>query len=138
MTENALGGLCLLQGGYERAHRHLRRALDLYQELGDRVGECHVLDNLGVVYERQRDYEQAREQLQRALRLLGRLGPATAAWKKSLPGPSGSCVPAAAWAHHELGHIELAREHASQAVTLHASRGVYDASETRGFLASLG
>jgi tetratricopeptide (TPR) repeat protein len=41
-------------------------------------------------------------------------------------------------AYHELGHLALAREHAGRALALYTSRGVYDPSGTRGFLAGLG
>ena len=78
-----------LTGDYPAAAQDLEQALDIYRDLGDRLGQAHALDDLGVVRRMTGDYPAAAQVLEQALgiyRDLGdRLGQATPS------APSGSC-----------------------------------------------
>ena len=41
---------------YRKADEHLERALALFREIGDRVGEADALAAVGSAYQRQRRY----------------------------------------------------------------------------------
>jgi tetratricopeptide (TPR) repeat protein len=50
---------CLRGKPYAEAGKHLRLALDLYDELGDHVGAARTVLNLGILAEQQSDFPAA-------------------------------------------------------------------------------
>jgi len=61
-------------GGYQEAHTHLRRALDLCARAGDTVGRAHTHDDLAYLWERQGRPSQALGDAQQALALFQAVG----------------------------------------------------------------
>jgi tetratricopeptide (TPR) repeat protein len=66
----ALGELLTTTGQYEGAREHLRMALSMAQDAGDRDGMAHVCRWLGWGYENQAAYESALEWVERGLQAL--------------------------------------------------------------------
>ena len=99
-----------LLGWSEWAHTHLRRALDLYAEVGDQIGEAGVHLLLGGLCERQDRPDQARDHAQQALtryRAAGhRRGQAIA-------------LNNLGWIHAQLGDHARALPNCQQALSLH-------------------
>jgi adenylate cyclase len=58
-VRNALGNASFLIGDYPQALEHYRRALAVYEELGDRVGVARDTGNMGNVYADTGDYRRA-------------------------------------------------------------------------------
>ncbi|WP_043633024.1 AfsR/SARP family transcriptional regulator [Nonomuraea candida] len=69
-----LGEAHFHRGGYEAAHDHYRRALDLYRAIGDRRGQARALNDLGGIWWRQRQYDRAHDCYRRSLELCRELG----------------------------------------------------------------
>ena len=55
----------MAQGPYKKAMGYRQRALSLYREIGDRLGQ--QLDNLGIIHGDLGDYQQAIECMQQGL-----------------------------------------------------------------------
>jgi class 3 adenylate cyclase len=58
-----------------RAHRYLRDAVDLFERLGDRIGEAKARLWLGRTYWERADLERTKEEYERARAILEELGP---------------------------------------------------------------
>jgi tetratricopeptide (TPR) repeat protein len=73
----ALQGLAtidLRQGDYETAREIFQKALEIIQQIGDRVGEADTLHQLATIDVNQGDYETAREIFQKALEIKQQIG----------------------------------------------------------------
>ena len=126
-----LGNLGLVyrrQGRYEQARAHHRQALDLFRELGYRRDQAEALNGLGETAGSMGDPAQAVDDHGAALALAREVGnrPEQARAHHGL-----------AHAHRALGRIDLARDHAKQALDLNTDLGVPEADEARRFLAGL-
>lgn len=69
-----LGIIYALQGHYDRAEQHIRRALRAHQAMRCRGDEATQLGNLGLFREQQKQYEHARGHYRQALDLYRKLG----------------------------------------------------------------
>ncbi|WP_181871002.1 tetratricopeptide repeat protein [Sphaerisporangium album] len=101
-------------GEHDAAYAHLTRALALYRELGDPVGQAHTHINLGWVCECLDRRDQALEHDLRALELF------RAAGHKS---GQGRALNAVGWDYVRLGRYEIAIAHCQEALTLHQALG---------------
>ncbi|MFJ4768156.1 AfsR/SARP family transcriptional regulator [Streptomyces uncialis] len=101
-------------GRPDEAHQHLAQAVDLFQELGDRVGEGHARLSLGWLYERQGDKSAALDQDVRALALFRAAGH---------PAGEARALNAVGWDHAQLGDHARAAAHCRQALTVQRKLG---------------
>jgi tetratricopeptide (TPR) repeat protein len=117
LAHRALGLAGSSLGGYGEAHTHLRRALDLYAEAGDLVGQAHIHSNLCHLWERQDRPDRSLDHAQQALtryRAAGhRRGQAIA-------------LNNVGWCHALLGDHTQALIHCQQALALHQQVGHRD------------
>jgi tetratricopeptide (TPR) repeat protein len=73
----ALHGLAtidLRQGDYVTAREKFQRALEIFQQIGDRAGQADTLHNLAMIDLWQGDYENAGEKFQTALEIRQQIG----------------------------------------------------------------
>jgi len=70
-ARHSLGQACIQLRRYDEGRAHLRRALKLYAQLGDREGQAHVHFCRCVAFERQHRHPQALASARQALDLLG-------------------------------------------------------------------
>ncbi|WP_188196091.1 AfsR/SARP family transcriptional regulator [Nonomuraea sp. SYSU D8015] len=73
-AHRAVGTSDSLRNDHDSAQRHLSRALELFQEIGDTVGEAHSLRNLSQSHNYQDDLETAIEIGRRAVEAARRSG----------------------------------------------------------------
>jgi tetratricopeptide (TPR) repeat protein len=106
-----------LLGRYDEAHTHLGRALDLYAEAGDQVGQAHTHINLGILWERQDRPDRALGHDQQALRLFRAAG-----YRRGLANALNSV----GWSHVLLGDHTQALAHCEEALTLFQQAGDRD------------
>jgi tetratricopeptide (TPR) repeat protein len=66
---NTLGNFYLEQGQVEQALTSYQQVLELYQQLGNLLGQANTRVNLGNLYADQRELEQALTSYQQALEL---------------------------------------------------------------------
>jgi DNA-binding SARP family transcriptional activator/tetratricopeptide (TPR) repeat protein len=125
ITRTHLGVVCQRQGQHEEALSHHRHALDVFRELGNRSEEAAARNGLGETAQAMGDPARAVIDYDVALALAREAGNRL---------EQARAHDGMARAHHELGHSRLAREHASQALKLHANLGLPDAAETSRFL----
>jgi DNA-binding SARP family transcriptional activator/Flp pilus assembly protein TadD len=119
LQAEALGSLGLAYqrlGRYVEAVDHQRRALALYQQVGDGAGEAAACTSLGLVYHLLGRYDEALDHQARALDLYRQAGDARG---------QGRALTSLAFVHTRLGRYERAREACAAAVGL--SRQVGDA-----------
>jgi tetratricopeptide (TPR) repeat protein len=69
-----LGVLAHERGDYDEAARRYRRALDIFERLGDQAGTATSYHQLGQLAQARGDYDEAARQYQRALDIGERLG----------------------------------------------------------------
>jgi DNA-binding SARP family transcriptional activator/tetratricopeptide (TPR) repeat protein len=97
------------QGRYNEASGKLRQALEIYRDLGDRLGQERTLCNLGLVLRRQGSYAEAVDHHRQALALARTLGD-TFGEALALTGLGTTlCL---------QGRYQLATEHHRLAITL--------------------
>lgn len=72
------GTLASFQGDSAAAVGHLERAIALYRELGDPLGEAKAQNSVGGIHLRDHRYEQARGALKRSLEVFENVGDAAA------------------------------------------------------------
>jgi len=171
-SRSSWGSLAYRRNRFRRrspiAHDHHRQALRIHHQTGSRIGETIVLNNLGLVYQRQGRYDQARHHHRDALQLcrtfgfpgdeaeslnalaeaarsMGDLAAAIAdhdaapalAREISYRPEQARAHDGLAHVHRDLGHLDLAHEHAQQALDLYAALDVPEADEIRTFLGDL-
>ncbi|WP_422773400.1 BTAD domain-containing putative transcriptional regulator [Plantactinospora sp. WMMC1484] len=98
-------------GRHGEAHRHFRRVIDLYEELGDRAGQAHTHVGISWLLARQGRHRTALEHAERAL-LLYQATAATVGQAKTLNNIG--------WLHARLGDHHRAVACCHQALALHA------------------
>ncbi|VVB96564.1 Tetratricopeptide repeat protein [uncultured archaeon] len=64
----------LSQGKYEEATKGFLKALEIFQQIGDRAGEVYTLHNLATIDLRQGKYEEARKRFMKALEIFQQIG----------------------------------------------------------------
>ncbi|WP_344319468.1 AfsR/SARP family transcriptional regulator [Actinocatenispora thailandica] len=129
IVQNNLGLLYQREGRYHDARRHHRDALRLSRSHGFRGDEAESLNGLAE-----------------AARWLGDLAGAVAdhdtaltlAREISYRPEQARAHDGLARAHRDLGHLDIARDHAQQALDLYATLDVPEANEIRALLADLG
>jgi tetratricopeptide (TPR) repeat protein len=72
--EGQLGILAQLRGDYDTAERSYRRALEIFQGLGDQAGMSNSYHQLGILAQQQGDYDDAEPLYRRALEISERIG----------------------------------------------------------------
>jgi DNA-binding SARP family transcriptional activator len=109
-AHRGIGAACTPVYGREVAETHLRRALALYRNLGDRSGEGGCLYSLSQICEQQGEYGEALRCAEQALSLYRDAGDkAEEAWALNAVG----------WLHVITGSQELARSYCEPALTIH-------------------
>jgi DNA-binding SARP family transcriptional activator/tetratricopeptide (TPR) repeat protein len=113
-THYLLGNAQAHVGEYEAASPNIRRALDLFRELGDRANEGMVLHGLAGMLEKQERYPEALAVALDALRMLKAAGH----WwtQASLENGVG-------WLYAHLGQYDQALSHCQRALSLHRESG---------------
>jgi DNA-binding SARP family transcriptional activator/tetratricopeptide (TPR) repeat protein len=99
---------------YDAAGANMRRALELFRELGDRANEGMVLNGLASMLETQGRLTEALEVALDALRMLKAAGH----WWTQANLENG-----VGWLYAHLGQCDLALEHCQQALILHRESG---------------
>ncbi len=99
---------------YEAADPNVRRALDLFRELGDRPNEALVLNGLSGMLERQGRYPEALAVALDALRMLKAVGH----WWTQATLENG-----VGWLYAHLGQYDRALIHCQRALSLHRDSG---------------
>lgn len=125
---NYLGQICRSHDRLDEARDHHRRAGELYRALGNFSDEATALNGLGETECAAGDPGQAITDHEAALALADEAGnrPEQARAHDGL-----------ARAHCDLGHLELARAHAEQALTHYVALDVPEAEDIRVFLATV-
>jgi tetratricopeptide (TPR) repeat protein len=104
-----LGGACARLGRSQQATKHLRRALRIFQQIDDPLGQARTLTNLGLVERLRCDYQAALGLRMQALHLFRRVGDQI--------GEAGSLVNIGI-IECQLGLYEQAAEHIRLALIL--------------------
>ncbi len=112
---NDLGVIYRMLGRMERAREHLEKALQIYREDGDHLGEGRALNDLGRVFADLGNTERARGNYEEALRIYQEQG--------DHPG-EGSALNNLGWIYITLGQGKQAQQYYEQALSLF--RGIGD------------
>jgi DNA-binding SARP family transcriptional activator/tetratricopeptide (TPR) repeat protein len=96
------------------ADPHVRQALDLFRELGDRPNEASVLNGLAGMLEKQERYDEALAVALDALRMLKAVGH----WWAQATLENG-----VGWLYAHLGQYDKALTHCQRALALHRDSG---------------
>jgi tetratricopeptide (TPR) repeat protein len=99
---------------YEAADPNIRKALDMFRELGDRGNEAMVLHGLGGMLEKQERYDEALAVALDALRMLKAVGH----WWTQASSENG-----VGWLYAHLGQYDRALTHCQRALSLHRDSG---------------
>jgi tetratricopeptide (TPR) repeat protein len=99
---------------YEAADPNIRKALDMFRELGDRGNEAMVLHGLGGMLEKQERYQEALAVALDALRMLKAVGH----WWTQASSENG-----VGWLYAQLGQYDRALIHCQRALSLHRDSG---------------
>ncbi len=99
---------------YEAADPNIRKALDMFRELGDRANEAMVLHGLGGMLEKQERYPEALAVALDALRMLKAVGH----WWTQASSENG-----VGWLYAQLGQYDRALTHCQRALSLHRDSG---------------
>ncbi|MEV0228561.1 tetratricopeptide repeat protein [Nonomuraea sp. NPDC050786] len=123
-----LGHVHQRQGQHAQARDHHRQALELYRELGNRGDEAAPLNGLGEAARLAGDPEPATAYHDQALAIARELGnrPEEARAHEGL-----------ARIHRDRGRLDLARDHAKQALELYTGLDVPEAGQIAAFIAEL-
>jgi len=113
-AHHLLGHAQLQMSDYDAAEPNLRRALDLFRELGDRGNEAVVLNGLAGMLEKQERYPEALAVALDALRMLKAAGH----WWTQATLENG-----VGWLYAHLGQYEDALTHCQRALNLHRESG---------------
>jgi DNA-binding SARP family transcriptional activator/tetratricopeptide (TPR) repeat protein len=113
-THYLLGNAQAHMGDYEAASPNIRRALDLFRELGDRANEGMVLNGLASMLEDQERYPEALAVALDALRMLKAAGH----WWSQ-----GNLENGVGWLYAHLGQYDQALIHCQRALSLHRESG---------------
>ncbi len=113
-THYLLGNAQSHMGDYETASPNIRRALDLFRELGDRANEGMVLNGLASMLEDQERYPEALAVALDALRMLKAAGH----WWSQANLENG-----VGWLYAHLGQYDQALAHCQRALSLHRESG---------------
>ncbi|MFK3980536.1 BTAD domain-containing putative transcriptional regulator [Micromonospora sp. NPDC050397] len=109
-----LGLVYLRLNRTDEAHTQLRRALALFQQLGDRAGEANTERGIGRTYARENRYEQALPHTRRALDLFRSAGNRAG---------EASALNASGWYNARLGQHHIALEQCRQALAIQQETG---------------
>jgi DNA-binding SARP family transcriptional activator/tetratricopeptide (TPR) repeat protein len=116
-------------GDYEAADPNVRRALDLFRQLGDRANEAVVLNGLSAMLENQERYPEALAVALDALRMLKAAGH----WWTQANLENG-----VGWLYAHLGQYEQAVTHCQRSLGLHRESGnrggTADTLDSLGFI----
>lgn len=104
-----LGVAYRMVGPMEQARAYLERALQIYHELGNRVGEARVLNDLGRVYADMGNRERARRDYEQALHICQEQGDHQG---------EGSALNNLGWVYIALGQDKQAQEYYEQALRI--------------------
>ncbi len=99
---------------YAAADPHVRQALDLFRELGDRANEASVLNGLAAMLEKQERYDEALAVALDALRMLKAVGH----WWAQATLENG-----VGWLYAHLAQYDKALTHCQRALALHRDSG---------------
>jgi DNA-binding SARP family transcriptional activator/tetratricopeptide (TPR) repeat protein len=113
-THFLLGHAQAQMDDYEGADPNVRKALDLFRELGDRANEAVVLNGLSAMLEKQGHYDQALAVALDALRMLKAVGH----WWTQANLENG-----VGWLYAHLGQYDEALTHCQRALGLHRESG---------------
>src|SRR5262249_1369954 len=97
------------QGNFAQALEYYKKCEKILEEIGDKDGIAHVLNNIGNVHESQGNYIQALEQYQKSLKIREEIG--------DKAGISNTLVNIS-FAHKELGSYREAIQISSQAANI--------------------
>jgi DNA-binding SARP family transcriptional activator/tetratricopeptide (TPR) repeat protein len=109
-----LGTACNGLGDHDQARGHFASSLTLYQQLGNRLGEVKIHQNLAFLAEGQGHYPDALGHAEQALRLNQAIGD---------KANEAAMLNAVGWYHGLLGDYQQTRAFCSQALTLCAEIG---------------
>ena len=113
-THYLLGHAQAQTDDYEAADPNIRRALDLFRELGDRPNEAVVLNGLAGMLEKQERFPEALAVALDALRMLKAVGH----WWTQAILENG-----VGWLYAHLGQYDRALIHCQRALSLHRDSG---------------
>jgi DNA-binding SARP family transcriptional activator len=118
-----------LLNDYEAADPHMREALELFRDLGDRAGEAVVLHGLSIMLEGQGRYGEALTHVLDALRMVKAIGHW---WTQA------ALENAAGWHYAHLDQYPQALAHCQRALGLHRESGfrggVADTLDSLGYI----
>jgi tetratricopeptide (TPR) repeat protein/transcriptional regulator with XRE-family HTH domain len=114
LTGRLLANACTNLGDHEQARRHYASSLMLHRQLGNRLGEARIHQNLGVLAERQGRYAEALGHGKQALSLYQESGD-----RKG----EAEALNEVGWYHGMLGDYERARAFCRRSLTLYAEAG---------------
>ena len=124
-----LGHALATTDDYESADPNVRRALDLFRELGDRASEAVVLNGLSAMLEKQERYPEALAVALDALRMLKAAGH----W-----WTQGNLENGVGWLYAHLGQYDQALNHCQRSLGLHRESGnrggTADTLDSMGFI----
>ena len=109
-----LGFFCSRLGSYADAYTHMHRALELYRQLGDHVGQAHTHYNLARTFELQARNREALDHAKQALELYRAVGQQAG---------QANALNSVGWFCSLLGDHQEALAHCQQALSLHRSVG---------------
>jgi DNA-binding SARP family transcriptional activator/tetratricopeptide (TPR) repeat protein len=128
-THYLLGNAQFHLDDYDVADLNIRRALDLFRELGDRANEGMVLNGLAGMLEKQERYPEALAVALDALRMLKAAGH----WWSQANLENG-----VGWLYAHLGQYDQALVHCQRALSLHRESGyrggTADTLDSLGFI----
>lgn len=70
-TCNVLGTVYISMSDYVRGERYLKRAVTIYENLGDTLSPAYPIINMSVLYSKSKKHKEAVASIQRAFRLFG-------------------------------------------------------------------
>jgi DNA-binding SARP family transcriptional activator/tetratricopeptide (TPR) repeat protein len=108
----ALAGANVYLGRPDKTRFHLLAALDLYEQVGDPVGQAGVHTNLSHLFGRQERHADALCHSQRALELC-----------RANPSGKARALNAVGWDHAHLGNYEQALVYCQEALDMHRRLG---------------
>lgn len=74
MAYNLMGVYNRNKADYPKALEYYQRSLKIYQKIGDKKGNAHVIGNIGEIYQKHSDYPKALEYFQRSLKIREEIG----------------------------------------------------------------